>query len=147
MTLRDMRLGNAKLHSCRCGSPSEPRSPWLGVFEVPTPSDCSVFPRAINWFSNLQREWSCDTLSETQEDKPSNIWLSGTLCHGRTKLKRIHKQRCVLQNAITLTGKSRLDIWCPDAVNHLHPHLDTWFLNLCWESKGMCITYKCGTQI
>lgn len=99
MTLRNMRLSNAKLHSCRCGSPSEPRSPWLGVFEVPTPSDCSVFPRAMNWFSNLQRERSCDTLSETQEDKPSNIWLSGTLCHGRTKLKRLHKQRCVLQNA------------------------------------------------
>lgn len=32
----------------------------------------AFFP-AINWFSNLQREWSCDTLSETQEDKPSNI--------------------------------------------------------------------------
>ena len=87
----------------------------------------------------------CLKLKRSQEDKPSNIWLSGTRCRGRSWKEFTSKG--VFYKMLTLSGKSRLDVWCPDAVNHLHPHLDTWFLNLCWESEGMCITYKCGIQI
>ena len=145
MTLRNMRLGNAKLHSCRCGSPSEPRSPWLGVFEVPTPSDCSVFPRhqLVFQLATGMELWYFVWNSGGQLATSDSLALSAM--GGRSWKEFTSKG--VFYKMLKLTGKSRLDIWCPDAVNHLHPHLDTWFLNLCWESKGMCITYKCGIQI